>query len=222
MNDPLPVFYSFRRCPYAMRARLSLLMSQTCVELREVVLRNKPQSMLEASPKGTVPVLILPDGAVIDESLDIMRWALSHNDPHGLWPQGAAHKELRDSMLELIGESDGPFKTHLDRYKYGNRYDNCDPQDHRTQASVFLLNLNARLEHSVYLMGDEMRLADLAIAPFVRQFANTDRAWFDAQNWPHLIKWLTSFLELQSFIAIMAKLPPWQSGDERVVFPFAA
>ena len=137
----LPVLYSFRRCPYAMRARMALLVSETIVRLREVVLRDKPDEMIAASPKATVPVLVLPDGEVIDESLAIMRWALGHNDPQH-WLQGS------DAEAALIAEADGPFKHHLDRYKYPVRYDNVDPLEHRAGGQAFLEKLDSLIQKS--------------------------------------------------------------------------
>jgi len=165
----LPILYSFRRCPYAIRARLALLASGTVCEIREVKLSAKPAEMLALSPKATVPVLLSPDGRVIEESLDIMRWALARNDPEG-W--------LDRSDELLIACNDGPFKHHLDRYKYPDRHD-ADPAEHRAAALDLLRPLEARLLASPYLCGDAMGLADAALMPFVRQFAQTDLAWFD-------------------------------------------
>ena len=185
----LPVLYSFRRCPYAMRARLALAVSGQAHELREVVLKNKPATMLAASLKGTVPVLVLPGGEVIDESLDIMRWALAQNDPaQWLSPTGASTEE----MDALIAASDGEFKQHLDRYKYPNRYASESSGDaadfalnHRSEAAHWLAQLDARLGDG-WLFGAKACLADMAILPFIRQFARTDAHWFAAQPWPRL------------------------------------
>ena len=210
------LLYSFRRCPYAMRARLGLTSANIKVELREIVLRNKPEHMIELSPKGTVPVLRLQTGEVIDESLDIAIWALKQNDPEQL----LSPKEVSlDDMLALIKENDGPFKHHLDRTKYAVRYPEDEKQDHIKGASEFLNKLNDRLSNQTFLFGDTRSLADITIAPFVRQFANIDRAWFDAQPWPHLIKWLNEFLGSEQFLSIMEKYAPWQEGDEIIWFP---
>ncbi len=207
----LPILYSFRRCPYAMRARMALLVSDTPVRLREVVLRDKPAEMIEVSPKATVPVLVLPDGQVIDESLAIMRWALKRNDPDG-W--------LLDSEAEsaLIEEADGPFKDDLDRYKYPTRYENVDPLDHRAGGLVFLEKLDALLLDSGQLMGAKPTLADHAIFPFVRQFANNDRDWFDQLPLPALQQWLSDHLASALFATTMVKYPQWVSGDAEPVF----
>ncbi len=204
----LPVLYSFRRCPYAMRARLALKASGTACELREVKLSAKPDEMVAASPKATVPVLVLPDGQVIDESIDIMRWALARNDPEG-WL-------VRDDP-DLIAASDGPFKRDLDRYKYPNRYDS-DAEAHRESGARFLRELDARLSDDGQLCGRVRGLADMAIMPFVRQFAATDREWFDAQPMPHLQAWLTGHLESDLFKSIMTKFEPWKAGDEPILF----
>ncbi len=155
-----------------MRARMALLASGTDVELREVVLRDKPQSMIDASPKATVPVLILPDGSVIDESLEIMVWALAENDPlEWLTPESGT----LDDMLALISQNDGPFKHHLDRYKYFNRYEDASPAEHRLEPEQILNRRAGRLAVGTYLFGTRPALADFAIAPFIRQFANTDK-----------------------------------------------
>jgi glutathione S-transferase len=202
-----PVLYSFRRCPYAMRARMALLASGTTCELREIVLRNKPQEMLQASPKATVPVLVLPDGRVIDESLDIMLWALDNNDPQR-WL--APETESLEAMLQLIARNDGNFKHHLDRYKYPDRYDHVDPLQHRTQGSQFLASMEDRLARHSFLFGPRPVLADMAIFPFIRQFAETDRTWFDAQPWPNLHRWLGGLLSAELFEKTMQKFEPWR------------
>ncbi|MEM9279631.1 MAG: glutathione S-transferase [Pseudomonadota bacterium] len=210
-----PILYSFRRCPYAMRARLALVSSGISVELREVVLRDKPAEMLEASPKGTVPVLVLGDGRVLEESIDIIDWALSSNDPEGLIDFGEGEiVEIR----ELIGQGDGPFKAALDRYKYPNRYEGVEQEEQREIGSAFIRTLNERLNGKAYLFGDRFSLADAAILPFVRQFAHVDQDWFWSQDWPNVIRWLEAFLESNRFQEIMAKYPQWKSGEERVLF----
>lgn len=209
----LPILYSFRRCPYAMRARLAIAVSGQAVELREVVLKAKPAEMLAASPKGTVPVLVEADGTVIEESLEIMLWALGRKDPEGwLAPDKA-------EMLALIAQCDGDFKHHLDRYKYPERYPGAVALEHREAASVFMRTLNERLLKASYLFGEQAALADMAIAPFIRQFAQTDAAWFAAQPWPALMQWLENIIDSPRFTAIMDKFAPWQSGTAGVRFP---
>lgn len=215
----LPVLYSFRRCPYAMRARLALAVSgQTC-ELREVVLRSKPQGLLQASPKGTVPVLVLPDGLVLEQSLDIMRWALAQQDPEGWLTPSQGDMQ---SMLALVAECDGPFKQALDRCKYPHRYPNADTAAARTQAVEWLQGLEAQLTPRPFLFGGHTTLADMAIAPFVRQFAGIDAAWWDAQPWPHLQAWLAQWQASHLFESVMHKLPAWLDGTEGVPFPHCA
>lgn len=203
------LLYSFRRCPYAMRARLALLYAAgPQVALREVVLRDKPDAFLRASPSGTVPCLVLPD-RVIDESLDIMVWAFGSSDPLGLStmpPQGWA----------WIERCDGPFKYDLDRTKYSSRYPDLDATVSRDRAAAFLQDLNDQI--GTFIL-DRPSLADLAIAPFVRQFAFIDKPWFDAQNWPRLQHWLNRFLTSDGFASIMGKYPPWADAGQSQPFP---
>lgn len=212
----LPILYSFRRCPYAMRARLALSASGQSVELREIVLRDKAPEMLEASPKGTVPVLVLTDGTVIEESIDIINWALSIDDLEG-W-LGFSETEM-EVMRALIVEADGPFKDALDRYKYENRFDGVVAKEQRDIAVPFLQILDGLIGNQDFLFGNQFSLADGAILPFVRQFAHVDKDWFWSQDWSNLIRWLDAFLESERFSAIMEKYPKWQAGDEPVLFP---
>lgn len=207
----LPVLYSFRRCPYAMRARLALHASGIAIEHREVVLKNKPAHLLSLSPKGTVPVLWLPEatrGQVLDQSLDIMLWALSQHDPLGWLP--ASDAGMADA-LALIAHNDGPFKQQLDRYKYPNRSGLGSGLADRDLAAVWLHGLDTRLQAQPFLAGPCFGLADAAIAPFVRQFAHTDPGWFAVQPWSALANWLASFEASERFAAIMHKHVPWQA-----------
>jgi glutathione S-transferase len=192
-----------------MRARLALQVAGQDVEHREIALKNKPAEMLRASPKGTVPVLVLADGSVLEESLDIMRWALGRNDPQG-WLGG--DDAYRQDACDLIGRNDGDFKFQLDRYKYPHRYGLADGVTHRELARGFLDVLQARLALHSYLAGARFGLADAAIAPFVRQFAHTDVAWFAAQPWSNLAQWLQDFEASAAFALVMEKHPVWQ-GD---------
>ncbi|MFN4096395.1 MAG: glutathione S-transferase [Sphingomonas sp.] len=198
-----PILYSFRRCPYAIRARLALTVSGIAVEHREVKLRDKPAEMLAASPKGTVPVLVLPDGRVIDESLDIMRWALGRNDPED-W--------LAGDDPALIAVNDGAFKRHLDRYKYPERYA-ADDVDHRAAGLAILDGLEARLGERAFLGGERFGLADAAILPFVRQFAAVDREWFAAQDLAWVQAWLREFVGSPLFEGVMMVREVWRSGE---------
>lgn len=209
-----PVLYSFRRCPYAMRARLALRVSSQACELREVVLRDKPTELLQASPKATVPVLVDVDGTVFEQSLDIMRWALARHDPEGwLAPQ----QGNVDEMLALIAQIDGPFKFHLDRYKYPQRYP-VPEETHREAGAAILQALQARLSQTSHLFGHRPALADMAIAPFVRQFAHVDAEWFAAQPWTELKTWLAAFESSDLLASVMLKYPPWRTGTPGIRF----
>lgn len=205
MNEKthFPILYTFRRCPYAMRARLAIVVAGFTCELREVKLAAKPLALLEASPKGTVPVLVLPTGQVLDESLDIMHHVLQTNDPDS-W--------LARVDEELIAECDGPFKHHLDRYKYPERH-GSDASTHRGAALNYLEKLEARLAESAQLTGPACGLTDVAIVPFVRQFVATDPTWFQIQPLRRLRAWLSGHLESALFAAIMVRIPQWQPGD---------
>ncbi|WP_417269313.1 glutathione S-transferase [Celeribacter sp.] len=206
-----PILYSFRRCPYAMRARLAIASAGLEVELREVVLRDKPAQLIEASPKATVPLLIDGD-TVIDESRDIMDWALAQADPE-------AWRDMPSDGEDWIATIDGPFKTALDRYKYDTRYADADATQERDKAAALLWRVDAQLRDTPWLYGETPTLADMATITFIRQFANTDRAWFDAQDWIGVHGWLTRFLASERFEAIMAKYPKWQPDSEPVLFP---
>ncbi|HET9033693.1 MAG TPA: glutathione S-transferase [Dokdonella sp.] len=212
----LPILYSFRRCPYAMRARMALLVSGQQVELREVRLRDKPVELLAASPKGTVPVLIGATGQVIDESLDIMLWALRRNDPENWLP---ATDEAMADALALIGDCDGPFKSSLDRYKYPNRHPGTDSLVHREQGAEFLTRLEQRLETHDWLSGTHAGLADYAIMPFVRQFSGVDSAWFESQNWPQLKTRLMDIGASRLFDEAMVRIHPWTPFSPVTLFP---
>lgn len=205
-----PILYSFRRCPYAMRARLALMSAGIEVELREVILRDKPGALLEASPKGTVPVLV-NDQQVIDESRDIMIWALRQNDPEHLLEMPAEGEAWIDTI-------DGPFKTALDRYKYANRFAGSDSTQERARAAEILATVDAQLTTRKWLFGDAPTLADLATITFVRQYAHVDRAWFDSQNWSGVRGWLDRFLDSERFAAIMSKYPQWTPESPVTLF----
>lgn len=210
-----PILYSFRRCPYAMRARLALAASgQVCV-LREIALARKPAEMLAASPKGTVPVLVLADGTVIAQSLDIMLWALRRHDPRAWLPDGEA--ALAES-LQWVAACDETFKIHLDRYKYPGRYALASGAADRDQGAVFLAQLESRLTAQLYLTGAHFGFTDAAIAPFVRQFAHTDSGWFSSQPWPALQHWLQAFEASPLFAAVMEKQPEWVTGSPHCLF----
>ena len=201
---PSPRLYTFRRCPYAMRARMALLQAGRAFEAVEVTLREKPASLRALSPKATVPVLHLPDGSVIEESWDIMRWALAEPDPQGWWTRGQSANNR-----ELVLRNDGDFKRHLDRWKYPQRgvSDGLPPQVHRDAAKAALLEpLQARLDHAPYLGGATPCATDLAVMPFVRQYAAVDPDWFAGQDLAAVQSWLRGWLASPLFIACMQKL----------------
>lgn len=212
----LPIFYSFRRCPYAIRARLALAACGQRVVLREVLLRDKAPEFLAASPTATVPCMVLADGTVLDESLDIMIWATDLNDREdlrhgddGSYPQ----------QLDLVERTEDEFKPHLDHYKYASRYEDMDSTAERGTASAFLRELERRLEGSAFLFSDRRGFADVGIAPFVRQFAHVDLDWFQSQDWPNLIRWLEDFKASKAFRSVMTKYPRWNAGDPVTLFP---
>ena len=212
-KNNLPILYSFRRCPYAMRARMAIHISDQRCELREVLLRDKPPSMLQYSAKGTVPVLILQDGKVIDESLDVIDWALNLNDPDD-WQRSKDTKKTK----ELIKINDGEFKYHLDRYKYSKRYDNEDPEFHRKKCLKFIESVNNELNNSKYIFDDNISYADIVLLPFIRQFRIADIEWFDSLPYNNLKKWLSGFLDSTLLNSIMKKYDLWKEGDKSIVF----
>ena len=212
-KNNLPILYSFRRCPYAMRARMAIHISDQRCELREVLLRDKPPSMLQYSAKGTVPVLILQDNKVIDESLDVIDWALNLNDPDD-WQRS----KDKEKTKELIKINDGEFKYHLDRYKYSKRYDNEDPEFHRKKCLKFIESINNELNNSKYIFDDNISYTDIVLLPFIRQFRIADIEWFDSLPYDNLKKWLSSFLNSSLLNSIMKKYDLWKEGDKSIVF----
>jgi len=209
--------YSFRRCPYAMRARLALALCLPAqyLELREVVLKDKPQAMLDISPKATVPVLHLESGQVIDESVDIMFWALEQNPElsEQLFPAN-----LQTEIKNVIQQNDGDFKWALDRYKYSDRFEESE-EFYRKKAEVFLTTLNAKLNNQAFLFSDTLTLGDLAVFPFVRQLAHVNKTWFYQSEYKALIEWLDGLLESDVFKSIMTKYSKWTPESEALYFP---
>ncbi|MFM7698451.1 MAG: glutathione S-transferase N-terminal domain-containing protein [Limnohabitans sp.] len=210
-----PVLYSFRRCPYAMRARLALLTAGIRCELREVALAQKPQSLLLASPKGTVPVLVLPD-RLIEQSMDIMLWALQQSDPQSWLPEDAGTLK---TQLAFVDQFEDLFKHHLDRYKYPSRYGLKDGMVHRDTAALQLHELNKKLNSATFLSGQSWGLVDAAIVPFVRQFAKVDFTWFEAQNWFALRTWLGFFENSNDYSVCMHKYKVWHPDHKPTAFP---
>lgn len=211
MSD-LPILYSFRRCPYAMRARMALAAAGAEVMLREVLLKDKPAELLAASPKATVPVLVLSDGQVVEESLDIMQWALEHSDPLG-W--------LEDAVLDSdwINKCDGDFKHWLDRYKYADRHPQHTAEDCRKNAEGFIQKLEDQLSVSDWVSGEAANAVDVALFPFIRQFGRVEPSWWQQAPYPKVRQWLENWLNSALFSAIMAKYPRWESGQPGERFP---
>ena len=219
-----PILWSFRRCPYAMRARLAIQSSGCKVLLREILLRDKPEDFIADSAKATVPVLRLPDGQVIDESLDVMRWALAQNDPEN-W-RDVLTTAPEDSQA-FLDELDGRFKSTLDRYKYASRYVKSPEDDgadeallHRSIGVEFLQRIDAKLAKQPFLSGQKQGFLDFACLPFIRQFRIADPKWFDGQDWPYLQPWLQNFLQSERFAAIMKKYDPWKETGGEGLWPW--
>ena len=210
MNDDIPILYSFRRCPYAMRARLAIYVSNIKVQLREILLRDKAPEFLLASEKGTVPVLVTQK-EVIEESLDIMVWSLKQEDPeHWL--------NMPNEGYNWISRNDGPFKKALDHTKYSTRFPDLDAKLERAKALEFLTDLNLQIGNSNWMFGKNCSLADMALLPFIRQFSNIDSHWFYSQNLPNVQKWLNYFLETNHFLQIMKKYSIWTSNNPPIIF----
>jgi glutathione S-transferase len=199
----LPILYSYRRCPYAMRARMALSYAAIPVEIREISLKQKPAHMLQVSAKGTVPVLVLPDGHVIDQSLEIMQWALQQGDADGWLSADPQHAAL------LISENDGSFKHYLDRYKYATRFPEHSAEDYRQQGELFLAKLELHLQQTTFLLSNKISLADIAIFPFIRQFAAVDHDWFESAGYIKLKSWLLHLVESALFKRVMVKYPDY-------------
>lgn len=197
----LPILYSYRRCPYAMRARMALSYAGISVEIREIALKDKPAHMLQVSPKGTVPVLVLADGQVIDQSLDIMYWAVQQLDVDGWLSADAVQSQ------QLIAENDGAFKQNLDRYKYAIRFPEQPAEYYRSAGEQFLAKLELQLQSGDFLFGNTATLADIAIFPFVRQFAAVDHGWFETTDYIKLKSWLQRLITSTLFERVMAKQP---------------
>ena len=201
-----PILYSYRRCPYAMRARMALSYAGIQVEIREIALREKPAHMLAVSPKGTVPVLVLASNEVLEQSLDIMNWALQQSDVDEWIIQDQAGQKL---TADLIATNDGAFKQSLDKYKYAIRFPENPPEIYRAQGEEFLQRLEILLQQNTYLCRNTISKADVAIFPFVRQFSMVDENWFESADYPSLKAWLNGLLNSQLFLGVMQKYPVW-------------
>ena len=208
----LPILYSFRRCPYAMRARMVLLHSKIQCEIREIKLSNKPKEMLAISPKGTVPVLILENGDILDESLDVMLWAIEQGNLRNLFNPG------KKEILDLIKINDGEFKDAIDRYKYSSLYPEKPMIEYRKMGEPFLEKIESYLEKNKFIFGKNISLADLAIFPFIRQFCRVDIDWFNSSLFKKIKEWTLFFEGSENFIDIMRKIKPWTTGDKPTLF----
>lgn len=217
----LPILYSLRNCPYAMRARMAIFKSNQLVLLRDLVLSNKPEEMMEASPKGTVPVLVLSNGSVVEESLDVMLWALHESDPRDLL-HSLDHKQQQENslseMLKLINEFDNEFKAYLEQYKCAKRYQEDNIEECRAACQHYLHQLEKRLSKHAFLMSDKESLADIALLPFIRQFARVERQWYLQSPYPKVRLWLNSYLQSAMFSKVMAKHPLWLVSQQEVLF----
>jgi len=215
-SNSLPIFYSLQNCPYAMRARMGLLMAKKEVMLRAIVTTNKPQEMLRISPKGTVPIIVFKDESVIEESLEIMIWALEQNDPEDLLYKEDSGKLFK--ILKLIHECDHSFRTNLSAYKYNKRYHLSEEINLRTKCEVFINKLELLLLENDYFLGSKLSLADLAILPFIRQFASVDKKWFREAGYPKLTNWLSNNMQSMLFSKTMKEYPLWLDSGQEFLF----
>ena len=213
--NTLPILYSLQNCPYAMRARLALLLSEQPIIIRAIKLQNKPQCMLDASPKGEVPVLVLSKGTqpqlIIDESMDIMLWALAQNDPRDLLHKNDATQR---EVIELIRRADDEFKHPLEQYRAAKRYHRDSEVQWRQQCEVFIQALEIRISQQGFFVGNKASLADFALIPFMRQFGRVDRKWFAQTPYPNLKSWLAAQLQSQLYATMMTKHPLWYTGAD--------
>lgn len=214
MNQKIPILFSFRRCPYAMRARIAIKLCSLECEIREINLKLKNKEFLELSPKGTVPVLVLPDNKIIEESMDIIHWAISNNDPYNL---KLKNLEIYNKDMDLISIFDNEFKYHLDRYKYNSRYKGINKEEHKYKARDLLVNLNNSLKEKQWLNGENISISDISILPFVRQYRIADIKWFDEKlELPNINRWLDKFLNSKIFNNVMKKYKIWETTDQKI------
>ncbi|MFT5758190.1 MAG: glutathione S-transferase [Alteromonadaceae bacterium] len=227
-TNTFPILYSLRNCPYAMRARIAIFKAQQTVLLRDLVLTNKPDELLVASPKGTVPVVVLDNGDVIEESLDVMLWALNETDPDNLLHSQVDSPNYKTvdknaerapaEMLSLIDKFDHGFKGCLEQYKCAKRYKEDNLLEYRAACQQYLQNLEERLTQHLFLMSDQESLVDIALLPFIRQFARVERQWYLQAPYPKVRQWLNNYLQSQMFSKVMAKYPLWLDNYEDVLF----
>ena len=221
-HNQLPILYSLRNCPYAMRARIAIFNTNQPIILRDIVLTNKPDEMLSVSPKGTVPVLVLSNGTVIEESLEIMLWALKESDPnnllHSLNTSENKNGNIFAEMLAIIDTFDVEFKVCLEQYKCAKRYKEFNIIECRTACEVFIQTLESRLANHAFIMSNQESLVDIALLPFIRQFARVERQWYLQSPYPKVKQWLNNYLQSSMFTKVMAKYPLWLDNHEMVLF----
>jgi len=221
-TNELPILYSLRNCPFAMRARIAIFKTKQSIQLRDVVLSNKPQAMLIVSPKATVPVLIINHAdnnkkiEVIDESLDIMLWALQVRDPHNLFQQ--ENPSAKDDMLQIINTFDVEFKSCLEAYKCAKRYKEDNISECRQACEIYIKVLEGFLSQHDYIFSNNESLVDIALLPFLRQFARIERQWYLQSPYPKLRQWLNNYLQSPMFTKVMTKYPLWQENQRIVIF----
>lgn len=209
-----PILYSFRRCPYAIRARYTLSLLNIKVEIREVVLRNKPEALLRLGGRSSVPQMICEQGVRYPESMDIICWAMARKQNANIYS-----KPQEREIAAWLFQTDHRFKFWLDKYKYADRHPDFSQEYYRSQGERFLRRLESKLSKQAFLLGDEMSMADVLVFPFIRQFRGVDNTWFDQSQYTSVKLWLNQIIEDKTFEKVMIKLPPWQEGDESRYFP---
>lgn len=212
----LPILYSLRRCPYAMRGRMGIALSQQKVLLREIVTKDKPSELLASSPKGTVPVLVLSQGTIIEQSIEVMIWALEQNDPQDL--MRSSEPELNQEILELIARNDNEFIGHLEKYRASVRYRNVDTEHRRKACEGFISELESKLAQHEYLFGDTPSLADFAVMPFVSQFVRVEKKWFVQSEYQNVGRWLRAHLDSKFYTQVMKQYPLWNETKQDCLF----
>ncbi len=215
-ESDLPILYSLRRCPYAMRGRMGIALSQQKVLLREIVTKDKPSELLASSPKGTVPVLVLPNGQIIEQSIEVMNWALQQNDPQDLLRSN--NPTLSEQVQQLIKTNDDDFIGHLEKYRASVRYRNIDVEQRRHACEVFISELESKLAQHEYLFGDTPSLADFAVMPFVSQFVRVEKKWFVQSEYQNVGHWLRAHLDSKLYTQVMKQYPLWNETKQDCVF----
>ena len=215
-ESDLPILYSLRRCPYAMRGRMGIALSKQQVLLREIITKDKPSELLASSAKGTVPVLVLPDGQIIEQSLDVMNWALQQNDPQDLLR--SSNPTLNQQIHQLIKVNDDEFIGHLEKYRASVRYRNIDKEQRRQDCEGFISKLEALLTDQAYFFGETPSLADFAVMPFVSQFVRVEKKWFVQSEYQNVGRWLRTHLDSKLYTQVMKQYPLWNETKQDCLF----